>query len=671
MPPELWMGSAAGDGRARDRFALGLVIAEILSPALRGSRDLAREARETKLASPFDAWCGALLSPDPGARPAPRGSRSKRAAHRARRSTRDDSRAASERLTWEVGAPRSARLPALIRARCRWRGLPASGCVHAIEMSRRARALREEPSNAARVELGEADALARARWLVALVGSAAARWSLSGIAEVSDDRCARALITLGESRDPGAWTLVDVETRDLDLDRDLDRDRLDPRPSTLRLRWLWRCRALANEPRSKPSKKATSLPRSSVALAADALRRMGEAGRALALLEGDHDPKVHTLRAEIARRAGDRERALREARAAIDQDPLDDRAHAILARISIDAGSPREALAALADAPRSAATSEARVIALMACGQRQEAEKELALPDALASTEEARGRVAGLIGYVANLSGDDARAISSYTEAVHHAERAEALLEEATYLISLAASAVNQGDIAGALEASRRASLLWEHLGRPDNAARALLARAAAFSTAGAVLEATSLGREARERARALGDRRAEAWACWSLTDVLPAGHADALEPARFAFSTSDASGIEEDRFRALSRLLASRAGRGRRRKRHLGRRARLTRDDLGRCAPRMVESSRGGILARARSGPRRICGAGDLPSGRAPGADRRARSGIRCGGCACRPARRWQRGATALSSPGRSCENLARDGAGRPSRDC
>jgi len=82
------------------------------------------------------------------------------------------------------------------------------------------------------------------------------------------------------------------------------------------------------------------------------------------------------------------------------------------------------------------------------------------------------------------------------------------------------------------------------------------LARAAAFSTAGAVLEATSLGREARERARALGDRRAEAWACWSLTDVLPAGHADALEPARFAFSTSDASGIEEDRFRALSRLL-------------------------------------------------------------------------------------------------------------------
>src|SRR5262249_30704479 len=162
---------------------------------------------------------------------------------------------------------------------------------------------------------------------------------------------------------------------------------------------------------------------------------------------------------------------------------------------------------------------------------------ELAVPDGLASTEEAHGRVAGLVGYVAHLGGDDAKASVAYAAAVLHAERAEAVVEEATYLTNLAGSSVNQGDIARGLEASRRASLLWERLGRPDNAANAILARAAAFSTAGAALEATSLGNEARERARALGDRRAEAWACWALTDVLPAGHEAALEPARFAFT--------------------------------------------------------------------------------------------------------------------------------------
>src|SRR2546423_6850195 len=69
MPPELWTGARGGDGRARDRFALGLVLAEIVVPELARSNDLAGDARQAKLPAPFDAWCAALLAPEPGARP--------------------------------------------------------------------------------------------------------------------------------------------------------------------------------------------------------------------------------------------------------------------------------------------------------------------------------------------------------------------------------------------------------------------------------------------------------------------------------------------------------------------------------------------------------------------------------------------------------------------------
>jgi transcriptional regulator with GAF, ATPase, and Fis domain len=180
----------------------------------------------------------------------------------------------------------------------------------------------------------------------------------------------------------------------------------------------------------------------------------------------------------------------------------------------------------------------------------------LAFAEALASTEEARARAAGLVGYVAHENGDVAESCVAYGRAADHAERAESLVEEAWYLMGVAAAAVDLGDIGRALEASRRASLLWDHLGRPAEAARALLNRAAAFATAGAKLEATSAGREARERARWLGDRRAEAYACWSLTDVLEPGHDEAVEPALFAARAFETSDDQADRLQALARLL-------------------------------------------------------------------------------------------------------------------
>src|SRR5436190_2120829 len=49
MPPELWVGARGGDGRARDRFALGLVVAEVLVPDLARSADFADDARRASL----------------------------------------------------------------------------------------------------------------------------------------------------------------------------------------------------------------------------------------------------------------------------------------------------------------------------------------------------------------------------------------------------------------------------------------------------------------------------------------------------------------------------------------------------------------------------------------------------------------------------------------------
>src|SRR6185436_11458916 len=57
----------------------------------------------------------------------------------------------------------------------------------------------------------DSDALTRARWLIALVGSPAARWSLASIADATDEALFRALSTLIERKHPASWTLADLE----------------------------------------------------------------------------------------------------------------------------------------------------------------------------------------------------------------------------------------------------------------------------------------------------------------------------------------------------------------------------------------------------------------------------------------------------------------------------
>ena len=467
-------------------------------PELAHAVDLANEARAAKLPAPFDAWCAALLSPDPGARPRPSWLASQAEftlAEGAHALEDDDREEVRDAIRASYLGSRRAELSLATRARSARvavAGEPGTWLRHALDLARRAALLEGCDTSGEDIVLDDADPLARTRWLVALVGVAAARWSLTELATERDEVWAARLGSLAARRDPRAWTLADLGRT---LAGGTDRETSEPAGPTfaneveVALSLSGGRKRLAVEAIERGTVSSPALRRA----AAEVLRRLGEAGRALALLAKDEDPAVQSLRADVARRAGERALAESDARAVLARDPGDDRALGVLARLLV-AGDARGALDLLAGAPRSSHTEEARVLALMACGDRALAERAIGVAESLASTEESRGRVAGLVGYVAHQSGDTSRAAAAFARAADHAERAEAVVEEATYLTGHAAAAVDEGDFAAALAASSRAALLWEHLARPREAARALLARAAAFSAAGAHIEAAWAG---------------------------------------------------------------------------------------------------------------------------------------------------------------------------------
>ena len=537
------------------------MLAEMVVPELAHAVDLANEARAAKLPAPFDAWCAALLSPDPGARPRPSWLASQaeftlaEGGHPLEDEVREESRDA---IRASYLGSRRAELSLATRARSARvavAGEPGTWLGHALDLARRAALLEGCDTSGEDIVLDDADPLARTRWLVALVGVAAARWSLTELATERDEVWAARLGSLAARRDPRAWTLADLQAHSCGGPQSGD---LGACCSDICQRSRGRAFSLgrAQTARGRGHRTRDCEVSGAAARGRRGTTQVGRSGASARPSRERRDPAVQSLRADVARRAGERALAESDARAVLARDPGDDRALGVLARLLVDAGDARGALDLLAGAPRSSHTEEARVLALMACGDRALAERAIGVAESLASTEEARGRVAGLVGYVAHQSGDTSRASAAFARAADHAERAEAVVEEATYLTGHAAAAVDEGDLAAALAASSRAALLWEHLARPREAARALLARAAAFSAAGAHIEAAWAGREARERARLLGDLRAEAFACWALTDAQGAGHPGAIEPARFALRALSSVGTEEDILRALARVL-------------------------------------------------------------------------------------------------------------------
>jgi len=128
-----------------------------------------------------------------------------------------------------------------------------------------------------------------------------------------------------------------------------------------------------------------------------------------------------------------------------------------------------------------------------------------------------------------------------------------ATLEEATYLTGVAAAGFEAGVLGEALAAATRATLLFEHLGRAADAARALLARAAIFAAAGAVSLAADAADLAIARARLEGDIRCRAFAHLARADVAARTDAEGLDHARRAAALLENATVE-DQLRAAAR---------------------------------------------------------------------------------------------------------------------
>src|SRR5688572_15428277 len=179
LAPEL-ISSGDGDGRARDLFALGLTLAEIAAvDVARSSRPL-EAAAGSAFGAPLAGLVRALLVEAPAARP------SAGWVSRQARLARGDRDAEESRRTRARRAVRRAYLAVRRRelfaaaqqdgAEVRVAGAPGEWLAHALETARRIALLRGRSAGSAPTALGPLDDLARSRWLVALVGPAAARW---------------------------------------------------------------------------------------------------------------------------------------------------------------------------------------------------------------------------------------------------------------------------------------------------------------------------------------------------------------------------------------------------------------------------------------------------------------------------------------------------------------
>jgi serine/threonine-protein kinase PknK len=562
LAPECSSPEGGGDARARDLWALGLLLAEIADHSVAESVTPAVRAREVELPNRVLPIARALLSETPAGRPA-----AEWACRMAREALGDpESRAdivarrhrAVRRAYFAVRGPELAGVASGHGVDIRVSGTPGAWLEARARLLERVAGLRGGVAASERKVLAELEALGRARVLTALVGSAAARWP--AVSADTDEALIARLIALSDHRDPRSVTLADLSRIGETDAEPFAPDLLSPPEEAIGLAIALGAAApspivLERAERHVAERGATL---TLVLALARALRLAGQPGRALALLDRRHEADAQVESAECARRTGDRGRigAIAASLSKVALPPVARaRFTATIARVELDLGNRDQAEMLLRGVPLSSPVLEVRALVFLSRGRLEEAELDVERGRAVASTDEERARVEAVAGNVAHARGDSGRGLDAFRRAADHASRAGAVLEEATYLTGVAAAGFDAGELGEALEAATRATLLFEHLGRAEDAARALLARAAVYAAAGAVALAREAASEAASRARRAGDVRCRAFCHLIQADVSPLDDKDGLEHARRAATLLGDCGVE-DRLRVSARLL-------------------------------------------------------------------------------------------------------------------
>ncbi len=558
-----------GDGRARDLLALGVVLTEIALPAVRRATEPLLQAREQGAPIPLSRITEALLAPEPGARPSARWVCDMATALSADPLGDGAGQRERDRRSLRAGYLRLRRREVLGAQQVA--GDVAPWLHEAVVVAQQARGMCRDAGIAvpaalsapASGQLGPLTADQRKRWLAGVVGGAALDWPSEPLAEVDEPTLVTALEQLASRRRPLLWSLGDLEaalgaTTDhplndlaqpsiaIDGDRSLSAE--DATVLTLAVSQL----PLNAGAAELVEQLAAKMPRPLLIATADALRLAGHLGRARSLVLGQ--PGGGGIAAEVLRRAGDSEqaRAIAEQQIAEGSD-LGHRCRACLALMHLDAGEIDEA-ARRVSGHCSAATAEIDARVAIARDDRTAALGHAQRGRALATTPEAQARLAGVEAYVLQLShGSGAR--ERFRDAVGHAVRAGAVLEEATYRTGEASACVDLGELEAAVDTATRAALLWEDvLARPAMAARAWLARAGAYAAIDARHEAVYAARHALHRAEISDDPQAAAYALWAIADACSAGDTDAVTAAERAAELIGPQ-LNDDGLRAAARL--------------------------------------------------------------------------------------------------------------------
>lgn len=261
--------------------------------------------------------------------------------------------------------------------------------------------------------------------------------------------------------------------------------------------------------------RTTTPPLVFVLRLSEAFKRRGELGRARALLLNQPHELSQLGLAKVLARAGASEEACNIARALQhSSDPLvRAEAAAVLARVCFARGDLTCANEALSSAVETPAVLEAKASIALASRDTEQALRLLNLALGHPLNPEQHARLEALMAHLNHQKGDHPAALQAYERAVTQAARAGALLDEATYLVGVASTALPVGRIADAMQAAQRALLLFEFLRHPSAAARAALNYASALLVLGAHTEARAAIADTINRARRAKDQRCEAMA--------------------------------------------------------------------------------------------------------------------------------------------------------------